>query len=80
MAVKTLWLVRKLGDFPSGYLKEGDIVILIQDGVLRYPSREGWFVCKEDAEACGLSFKEDVMKSYEDIVRLIEEAEKVVVW
>ncbi|RUM28377.1 MAG: sulfurtransferase TusB [Aquifex sp.] len=80
MNVKTLWLVRKLGDFSSDYLGEEDVVVLIQDGVLRYPSREGWYVCKEDAEARGLKFKEDVLISYKEIVKLIEEAEKVVVW
>ncbi|GAB6065383.1 DsrH/TusB family sulfur metabolism protein [Aquifex pyrophilus] len=80
MGIKTLWLVRKLGDFSSDYLDDGDIVVLIQDGVLRYPSREGWYVCKEDAEARGLKFKEEVLKSYDDIVKMIEEAEKVIIW
>ncbi|WP_024015100.1 DsrH/TusB family sulfur metabolism protein [Aquifex aeolicus] len=80
MGVKTLWLVRKLGDFSSDYLGEDDVVVLIQDGVLRYPSREGWYVCKEDAEARGLKFKEEVLISYKDIIKLIEEADKIVVW
>ena len=78
--MKTLWLVRKLGDFSAKYVNEGDIVILIQDGVLRYPSREGWFVCKEDAHARGLKFPEKVLKSYEDIVKLIEEVDRVIIW
>jgi len=51
MKVNTLWLVRKLGDFSSSFLNEEDVVVLIQDGVLRHPSRERWFLCKEDAEA-----------------------------
>ena len=80
MKVNTLWLVRKLGDFSSSFLKDDDIVILIQDGVLRYPSRERWFVCKEDAEARGLKFPEEVMKSYAEIVELMEKAKKVIVW
>lgn len=80
MKVNTLWLVRKLGDFSSSLLEEDDVVILIQDGVLRYPSRERWFVCKEDAEARGLDFPEDVMKSYSEIVDLMEKAKKVIVW
>lgn len=37
--VKTLWLVRKLGDFSSDLVEEGDIVVLIQDGVLRFPTK-----------------------------------------
>ena len=80
MKINTLWLVRKLGDFSSTFLEENDVVILIQDGVLRYPSRERWFVCKEDAEARGLKFPEEVMKSYSDIVELMEESKKVIVW
>ncbi len=80
MKVNTLWLVRKLGDFSSVFLKEGDVVILIQDGVLRHPSRERWFVCKEDAEARGLEFPEELLKSYDEIIELMEKAEKVIVW
>ncbi len=80
MKVNTLWLVRKLGDFSSSFLNEDDVVILIQDGVLRHPSRERWFVCKEDAEARGLKFPEELLKSYNDIVNLIEKAEKVIIW
>lgn len=80
MKVNTLWLVRKLGEFSSVFLEEDDIVILIQDGVLRYPSRERWFVCREDAEARGLKFPKEVTKSYSEIVELIEKAKKVIVW
>ncbi len=78
--VNTLWLVRKLGDFSSELLSDEDIVILIQDGVLRWPTRKGWYVCREDALARGLKVPEDVMKSYDDIAELIENAQKVVVW
>ncbi len=78
--VNTLWLVRKLGDFSSELLSDNDIVILIQDGVLRWPTRKGWFVCKEDAAARGLKVPEDIMKSYDEIVELIEKSERVIVW
>ncbi len=78
--VNTLWLVRKLGDFSSELLSDDDIVILIQDGVLRWPTRKGWYVCKEDALARGLKVPEEVMKSYDEIVGLIEEAKRVIVW
>jgi len=78
--VNTLWLVRKLGDFSSELLSDEDIVILIQDGVLRWPTRKGWYVCREDALARGLKVPEDIMKSYDDIVDLVEQAKRVVVW
>ena len=78
--VNTLWLVRKLGDFSSELLSDDDIVILIQDGVLRWPTRKGWYVCKEDAVARNLKVPEDMMKSYDEIVELIEKAQRVVVW
>ncbi|RMH06984.1 MAG: sulfurtransferase TusB [Aquificota bacterium] len=78
--VKTLWLVRKLGDFNSQLVGENDIVILIQDGVLRYPSRKGWYLCKEDALARGFKYPEELTKSYEEIAELVIKAERVVVW
>ncbi|SNZ16316.1 sulfurtransferase TusB [Hydrogenobacter hydrogenophilus] len=79
--VNTLWLVRKLGDFSSDLVdEERDIVILIQDGVLRIPTKKGWFVCKEDAQARGIKVPESIAKSYEEIAQLIVEAKKVVVW
>lgn len=78
--VNTLWLVRKLGDFSSELLSDDDIVILIQDGVLRWPTRKGWYVCAEDAKARGLKVPESMMKTYDEIVELIEKAERVVVW
>ncbi len=78
--VNTLWLVRKLGDFSSELLSDGDIVVLIQDGVLRWPTRKGWYVCKEDAEARNLKVHEEIMKDYKEIVALIKESKRVVVW
>jgi hypothetical protein len=38
--VKTLWLVRKLGDFSSDLVGEDDIVVLVQDAVLRFPYKK----------------------------------------
>lgn len=78
--VNTLWLVRKLGDFSSELLSDEDIVILIQDGVLRWPTRKGWFVCREDALARGLKVPEEIMKSYDEIIELMERCRRVVVW
>ncbi|RLJ71212.1 sulfur relay protein TusB/DsrH [Hydrogenivirga caldilitoris] len=78
--VNTLWLVRKLGDFSSELLSDNDVVILIQDGVLRWPTRKGWYVCKEDALARGLKVPEEFMKGYEEIVELIEASRRVIVW
>ncbi len=78
--VNTLWLVRKLGDFSSDLVGEGDVVILIQDGVLRFPTRKGWYACKEDAQARGIRLPENLTKSYEEIAKLIVECKRVVVW
>ncbi|MCS7170813.1 MAG: sulfurtransferase TusB [Aquificaceae bacterium] len=78
--VKTLWLVRKLGDFSSDLVGEEDLVILIQDGVLRFPTRRGWYACREDAKARGVKLPEHLTKSYEDIAELIVRCERVVVW
>ncbi|WP_340694882.1 sulfurtransferase TusB [Hydrogenobacter thermophilus] len=79
--VNTLWLVRKLGDFFSDLVDEDkDVVILIQDGVLRFPTKKGWFLCKEDAQARGIKVPENAAKSYEEIAKLIVEAKRVVVW
>ncbi|HAV39896.1 MAG TPA: sulfurtransferase TusB [Aquificaceae bacterium] len=78
--VRTLWLVRKLGDFSSDLVEEDDIVILIQDGVLRFPTRKGWYACKEDAQARGIKIPENLTKSYQEIDDLIVKAERVVVW
>ncbi|MCS7306997.1 MAG: sulfurtransferase TusB [Aquificaceae bacterium] len=78
--VKTLWLVRKLGDFSSDLVEEGDVVVLIQDGVLRFPTKKGWYACKEDAVARGIKLPESLTKSYGDIAELITKCERVVVW
>lgn len=78
--VRTLWLVRKLGDFSSDLVEKDDIVILIQDGVLRFPTRKGWYACKEDAQARGIKIPENLTKSYQEIADLIVKAERVVVW
>ena len=75
-----MWLVRKLGDFSSDLVEEDDIVILIQDGVLRFPTRKGWYACKEDAQARGIKIPENLTKRYQEIADLIVKAERVVVW
>ncbi len=80
MVVNTLWLVRKLGDFSSELLSDDDVVVLIQDGVLRWPTRKGWYVCKEDAEARGVNVPEEIKKSYPQIVELVKLANRVIVW
>lgn len=78
--VNTLWIVRRLGDFSSDLVQEDDIVVLVQDGVLRFPTRKGWFVCKEDVLARGIEVPENLAKSYDDIAELIVRARRVVVW
>lgn len=78
--VKTLWLVRKLGDFSSDLVGEEDVVILIQDGVLRFPTKKGWYACKEDAQARGIKIPDNLTRSYEEIAELIVKSERVVVW
>lgn len=78
--VKTLWLVRKLGDFSSDLVDDEDIVILIQEGVLRFPTKKNWYACKEDAQARGIKIPENLTKSYEEIADLIVRAKEVIVW
>ncbi|WP_448583961.1 sulfurtransferase TusB [Thermocrinis sp.] len=78
--VKTLWIVRKLGDFSSDLVEEGDVIVLIQDAVLRFPSRKDWFACKEDVQDRGLRIPEEKLKSYEEIAELIVKSQRVVVW
>ncbi|WP_448588580.1 sulfurtransferase TusB [Thermocrinis sp.] len=78
--VETLWIVRKLGDFSSDLVGEGDVVILVQDAVLRFPFRKDWFACKEDVRDRGLKVPEDKLKSYESIAELIVKAKRVIVW
>ncbi|WP_333785133.1 sulfurtransferase TusB [Thermocrinis sp.] len=78
--VRTLWIVRKLGDFSSDLVEEGDVVVLVQDAVLRFPSRKDWFACREDVQDRALKLPEEKLKSYEQIADLIVKAQRVVVW
>ncbi len=78
--VRTLWIVRKLGDFSSDLVEEGDVVVLVQDAVLRFPSRKDWFACREDVQDRGLKLPEEKLKSYEEIAELILKAQRIVVW
>ena len=77
--VETLWLVKK-SDVPYSYIGEGDIVVLIEDAVLKVPTKPNWFVCKEDAEARKIKVLKEKELSYTDIAKLILKAKKVVVW
>jgi sulfur transfer complex TusBCD TusB component (DsrH family) len=77
--VDTLWLVKKR-DIPYTYIGEKDIVVLIEDAVLKIPTKPNWFVCKEDAEARKVKVVKDRLLTYEDIAELILKAKKVVVW
>ncbi len=77
--VNTLWLVKKR-DIPYTYIGENDIVVLIEDAVLKIPSKPNWFVCKEDAEARRVKVVKEKLLTYGDIAKLILEARKVVVW
>ncbi len=78
--VRTLWLVRKLGDFSSDLVGEEDVVILIQDAVLRFPYKKNWYACREDVESRGLRVSTDKLKSYEEIAEFILTAQRIVVW
>ena len=77
--VETLWLVKK-SDVPYSYIGEEDIVVLIEDAVLKVPTKPNWFVCKEDAEARKIKVLKEKELSYTDIAKLILKAKKVVVW
>lgn len=77
--VETLWLVKKR-DIPYSYIGEKDIVVLIEDAVLKIPTKPNWFVCKEDAEVRKVKAVKEKLLTYEDIAKLIVEAKKVVVW
>jgi len=77
--LKTLWLVKKT-DIPYTYIGENDIVVLIEDAVLKIPTKPNWFLCKEDAEARNLKVVKDKLLSYSEIAELILKAQKVVVW
>ncbi|RMD46880.1 MAG: sulfurtransferase TusB [Aquificota bacterium] len=80
--VNTVWLIKRPADFPEiEMLEEEDYIILIQDAVLRTPSGEkNWAACKEDAEARNIKIPEDKLLSYDDIIDIIEKANKVIVW
>ncbi|HID80039.1 MAG TPA: sulfurtransferase TusB [Aquifex aeolicus] len=77
--VKTLWLVKK-SNIPYSFIGENDIVVLIEDAVLKIPTKPNWFVCKEDAHARRIKVLEDKLLSYKEIAQLILKVEKVVVW
>jgi len=79
--VNTVWIIKKLADFPElELIEEDDVIILIQDAVLRTPSIENWYACEEDTLARNIKIPEDKLVSYADIIDLIEKANKVVVW
>lgn len=79
--VNKVWLIRKVNDYPEAEVLENeDIIILIQDAVLKIPYFDNVLVCKEDAEARNIKVEEDKVVSYEDIIDIIEKAETVIVW
>jgi len=77
--IETLWLVKK-SDIPYSFIGENDIVVLIEDAVLKIPTKPNWFVCEEDASARRIKVLREKELSYKDIAKLILEAQKVVVW
>ena len=77
--IETLWLVKKC-DIPYTFIGENDIVVLIEDAVLKIPTKPNWFVCKEDAEARRIKVLKEKQLAYGDIAKLILKAKKVVVW
>lgn len=79
--VNTVWIIKRPADFPEvDVLEDDDILILIQDAVLRVPYFEKWLACKEDAVARNVKLPEEKLVSYEDIIDIIEKADKVIVW
>ncbi len=79
--VNTVWIIKRPADFPEfDYIQEDDMIILIQDAVLRIPTFENWSACKEDAIARNIKLPEDKLISYLEIIDIIEKSEKVVVW
>ena len=75
------WLIRTPGNIPAlEIIEEDDVVILIQDAVLKIPYIENLLICEVDAKARGVKENEDKLVSYQDIIDIIEKAEKVVVW
>ncbi len=79
--VNTVWLIKRPADFPEAELiDENDIIILIQDAVIRIPNKKNWLACEEDAAARNVKIPKENLASYEDIIDIIEKAEKVIVW
>ncbi|MCX7759792.1 MAG: sulfurtransferase TusB [Hydrogenothermaceae bacterium] len=79
--VNTVYLIKKTADFPfSEIIEEDDVLILIQDAVIRQPATENWYACKEDAVARGIKIQENRLIDYGEILNLIDKANKVVVW
>jgi len=79
--VETVWIVKRPADIPEAeLLEENDLIILIQDAVLKIPYFKNWLACEEDVKARNVKVPEDKLVSYEDIIDIIEKAEKVVVW
>ena len=79
--VNNLWLIKRPADFPEAdMLHPDDMIILIQDAVIRVPTIENWIACREDAVARNIKIPEDKMMDYTDIIDLIEKANKVIVW
>ncbi|MBK3333099.1 sulfurtransferase TusB [Persephonella atlantica] len=79
--VNNLWLIKRPADFPEAdMLDTDDMIILIQDAVLRVPTIENWAACREDALARNVKIPEDKLLEYKDIIDIIEKANKVIVW
>jgi tRNA 2-thiouridine synthesizing protein B len=79
--VNKVWLIKNPGDFPDMELiEEDDVFILIQNGVLKIPYFDNYLVCRADAEARNIKIEEDKLITYEDIIDLIEKADKVILW
>lgn len=79
--VNTVWIIKRMADFPEFELiDEEDVIILIQDAVLRTPTIENWYACEEDTIARNVKISKEKLVSYTDIIDIIEKANKVVVW
>lgn len=79
--VNTVYLIKKPADFPfSEIIEEDDVLILIQDAVLRQPAIDNWYACKEDALARAVKIPENRLIDYPEMLDLIEKANKVIVW
>jgi len=79
--VNNLWLIKRPADFPEAdMLDRDDMIILIQDAVIRIPTIENWMACREDAVARNVKIPEDKLLDYEEIIDIIEKANKVIIW